>query len=476
MFSKSKINNTFLNLSSRKNFIFCILILSVIINEVAVCAKTTTLNELQDLPEAKDMFIHSNNKTIINPNHWTYKTLEHISKKYGLVLGNPAEKFDINKPLTRNEAAVMLVSLVGKIKEDNLQLSIIEKDRVSILKQEFEPELAELTGRVSMLEKEVNTLKGNITKLKENTAKTVRFNHADNLTLTGGVLARYSGIIKEGNTNYAPNFRIPVASIALKGNLNECLNYFAAFQPTRYYDGSKKTMMGDVYIATTIIPNNTIYFGQTRIPIGIDGTISDFKIDTIERTQIARIYSGTRDIGIKAVGKYKYFDYSLGAYNGTRYESVDNNKTMDLASWVNVKPLADYNQFGDLTIGTGYTSGKNTHSYNILGGYAEYKLGNLGLKYETAFSDGGYLNANQKSKGWYTTTTYDLTNKLQLLGRIDRFDPNTVTVNDKITEYTLGTNYFFKEQRLKLQANYVFVNNSDGGNHSRFVTQTQYLF
>lgn len=438
-------------------------------------AEMTTVQDMQDLPQRVNSV--AQDKSVFDSNHWAYKTLENISKKYGLMVGKPEEQFNINKPLTRNEAAVLLVSLMGKIEQDRVQLTDIEKDRIEILKEELGKEITALTSRVEVVEKNVDTLQGSVSKLAKSDESNLKYGFGNNLKISGTLQARYGGLITRGADNYPPNFRIPVSELGVKGKLNTHLDFVANFQPSRYYDSTTtKTMMGDVYISSDLIPHHTMYLGQTRVPIGYEGTVSTLALDTIDRAQIARNYSDTRDIGIKAAGNWTFADYYLGAYNGSRYQSKDNNSNMDLAGWINIKPLAKTPQFGKLELGTGYVLGEGNYDYSTLGWYAGYKYKKFGAKYEAAYSDGGYGAADRKSSGWYTQTSYDLTKKLQLIGRLDRFDPNRNTDNNIITEYTLGSNYFMSNNNIKFQLNYVLVDNQAAKDSTRIVAQTQYNF
>ena len=78
-------------------------------------AKTTTMEELEDLSLSRAEKVDKSK--IIDKNHWAYKTLEDITIKYGLLMGKPCDKFNGTGSFTRNEAAFILVNLVGKIEK-----------------------------------------------------------------------------------------------------------------------------------------------------------------------------------------------------------------------------------------------------------------------------------------------------------------------------------------------------------------------
>lgn len=484
-----------------KKTAFAALLVTLIQPNLNAFSKNIGLTDLQNLTQTENFQIEDSKA--LDRNHWAYKTLVDINKKYNINLDKSSEKFFLEKPLTRNEAAFLLISLVGKINQNNIQLTEFEKGKMDALNQELQQEIDNLKIAVNQLQTSVNTLKGSVSNLEKAKASQVSVGFGKDFKLTGSMQGRYAGNIKKGKDNYAPNFSIPLAELGFNGNLNEHVRMVANFQPGRYYDSSSaKSMMGDLYASTNIIPHHTVYIGQTRVPIGFEGTLSNLSIDSIERAQIGRRLSNFRDLGLKVAGNWTYADYYLGAYNGSKYYSKDNNNDMDLASWVNFKPLAKIPQLGNLTLGTGYAQGKGTQSYDTFGAYAGYKYKKLGLKYEYAMSKGLATQTNslkagsttitdtvntsipysisnisgRKTSGWYTTATYDINKKLQLLAKLDAYDPNRQAVNDVITEYTIGTNYFLSGNNIKFQINYVYVADQTYNNSQRIVALTQYAF
>ena len=464
-------------------------------------SKNIGLTDLQDLTQT-NTFSAENGKTL-DKNHWAYKTLENINKKYNVNLEKSSEKFFLEKPLTRNEAAFLLISMIGKIEQNNIQLTEFEKGKMEALNQELQQEIDTLKIAVSKLATSVDTLKGSVSNLEKAKPGQVSVGFGKDFKLTGSMQGKYAGNLHKGKDNYSPNFSIPLAELGFNGNLNQHVRMVANFQPGRYYDSSSaKTMMGDLYASTNIIPHHTVYIGQTRVPIGYEGTLSNLSVDSIERAQIGRKLSNFRDLGVKVAGSWTYADYYMGAYNGSKYYSKDNNNDMDLSSWVNFKPLAKLPQYGSLTLGTGYSQGKGTQSYDVFGAFGGYKYKKLGLKYEYAMSKGLATQTNnlvagsttitdglgnsipysisnisgRKASGWYTSASYDLTKKLQLLAKFDTYDPNRQTVNNLITEYTIGTNYFLSGNNIKLQINYVYVADQSYNNSQRIVALTQYAF
>ena len=181
-------------------------------------------------------------------------------------------------------------------------------------------------------------------------------------------------------------------------------------------------------------------------------------------------------------GNWEFLDYYLGAYNGDKANNLDTfSRGMALASWAVIKPLYKTPKYGSLELGGGYYEGKygnsqqtNLISNNVFGASAVYKYKKYELKGEYAQAS-GYLNNDQRADGWYIHNSYNLTNKLQLVARFDRFDPDR-SIGKVRTEYTLGTNYALTDN-VGLLFDYIFANDRALANNSNKIeVMTQVTF
>ena len=448
----------------------------VLIINSPIYARTVTLQELQQDVLPANTVVSDPGKTF-SRDHWAYKTLENVTKKYGLLVGKPEEKFDGARPLSRNEAAILLVSLAGKIEQSKYELTESEKAQIDILRQELKNEMQDLTGRVATLETSVDTLKGSVSMLEDTDKKQWGFDFGEKFKINGAFQTRYTGITRKGADNYAPNFRIPLAEFTLSGKLYPHINYAVGLKTERTFTSSSKGLLGDAYVSTDILPHHNIYLGQSRVPIGYEGTLSAPVLDTIDKSQISRNFSDTRDLGIKTVGSWSLIDYSVGAFNGDGQNTNDTNRDMNIATWAVIKPLYKYPRFGKLELGGGYNIGrKDTLEHqNVMSYYAGYKYKRYAIRGEYA-SANSYLANDVKARGWYVHNSYDITKKIQLIARFDQFDPNFRTDNNLVTESTLGTAYYLSGNNLKLQLNLVHVDDRAGKNSNRLGVQTQYKF
>ena len=473
----------------KKNFLAASIAL-LVLNSPAL-AKTISLNELQNSQANFKPAVNITAKEI-NSGNWAYKSLENITRKYGLLVGDAGEKFDGSKPLTRNEAAVILVNLIGKVEQERINLNDSEKTQIDILKNELSEEITALTGRVAVLEDSVDKLKGTVSKVQESDKKTFKSGFGEDFKIGGSIQLRYNGVVQKGadSGTFPPNFSVPLADLRFSGKMAPHVNYLAALNNQRTWGGANSNtttggLLGDVYVTTDIVPHHTIYIGQTRIPIGIEGTTSPFALNTIDRAQIARNFSDYRDVGVKVAGSYPLVDYYLGVYNGAGQNYKDSTNNMGFGGWATFKPLYNHPEYGKFEIGGGAYRQQNA-STTVATRYESqtystalaYKYKKFGIKNEWAYRHGyGAITANgtvPDAKGMFTETTYDLTPKLQLLAKYDVFNPsNKQNCN---TEYTLGTNYYFAGNNIKLQVDGVAVSNQAGKDSKRLMVLTQYVF
>lgn len=236
-----------------------------------VCAETS-LKDLKETPAVN--ITTADSKKVFNKDHWAYKRLENITRKYGLIMGNPGELFDGSKPLTRSEAAILLVNLNGKIEKDNIRLSELEKEQLDILKQELNGEISRLAGRVNRLESSVGTLQGRISNIEDDKSKAWTHAFGEDFKLTGNLGFRYNGNFKKGTDSPAENFTVDDSALYISGKLHEHIDYTAGFDFNKMLGGGNAAkIIDDAYIRTDIIPKHYVYVGQVRVPVGQEGSL-----------------------------------------------------------------------------------------------------------------------------------------------------------------------------------------------------------
>ena len=254
-----------------------------------------------------------------------YKTLENLSEKYGLQLGKAGGKFDKNKPLSRNEAALLLVNLVGKIDQDKIELTDSEKAKLDVLKEELNQEIKELESKLAVVDSSVTALKGSVSQLQDSDKKSLKVDYGKDFKINGALQGQYSGLFGSNNGPDPTSFYLPIADLTVSGNPAPHFNYLArvAGQNVFLNQSSNPGILSDVFVSTDLIPHHTVFVGQTRVPIGQEGAQSPLTIEQCDKAQISRNFSDFRDLGLKVKGSWNFLDYYLGAYNGDRANNFD---------------------------------------------------------------------------------------------------------------------------------------------------------
>jgi hypothetical protein len=237
-------------------------------------------------------------------------------------------------------------------------------------------------------------------------------------------------------------------------------------------------VFSDTFIVNTSIPNHQIVAGYSRINTGMEGGRSSYILPFVNRSQIARTYGNYRSMGVKVLGNYQYVDYNLFAGSGGRY-IIHGFPGAEFNSWINFKPFGKKSEkYGKLVIGGGYNHGHNRIDYNIGSAYISYNHKRLWTNFEAAIANGSNgstgLTAN-KSCGWAYTLGWKINPHVQIIGRVDQFDPNRRQRHDLRREYTVGINWFIKGQALKVMLNYVFCDNQGNKDSHRIILGTQVL-
>jgi len=465
----------------RKSILLAALLVGVSFN-LPVVAKSVALNDLNGF--SIDSVKQTDKGKAFDPNHWAYKTLKNVTDKYGVLIGKPGESFDGTKPISRNEAAIILVNLMGKVEDQNMKVTEGDRAKIEILQQELGGEIAKLSGRVEAVEKSVADLQGSVSNIEESSKKTWKNAYGEDFKITGGLQAGYTAMPVKGEDGYSPNFGLPYSEVAISGKLNEHLDYMAQLVPTRNFsDTSFNGLLREAYVATDIIPKHKLYAGQVTRPIGMEATLSPLNIDFIDYSQSSRKLISNdpanydphnQDTGIKISGDWDLVNYSVGTFNGTGNNSFDGNRRTSIAGQATIKPFYKNPALGSLELGSSLLAQNTTYRENLVGYHTSYTYKKFNVKGEY-LGKTGFANSGQKARGWVLDTKYNLTDKITALFRYDNFDPDIKNVADASVEYVVGVNYLFKDN-LGLLVNFVNVDNQSGRDSHRVGFLTQYMF
>jgi len=282
------------------------------------------------------------------------------------------------------------------------------------------------------------------------------------------------------NSGYSTKFVEPTAEFGVIGKFkNQPIEYkfLLNFMPTEGYS-YLQSMFKDDFITFKYIPHNDITIGSFRTPIGVEGGVSGYTVPFIARSQISRNFGSVRGVGFKVSGNYSLAEYNIGmTSSGRQWRNMFNGAEFN--GWVNFKPLGKTDgKYGVLKVGCGLNAGHNNIDYNVVGAYLSYKYKKFAFESEYAVSHGSNglagLTSN-RGQGLYTTLSYNITKKLQLLARYDVFEKDMTKSGRKDTEYTAGLNYYIKGSALKIMLNYVFCQSDYKDNSNRIILGTQII-
>ncbi len=274
---------------------------------------------------------------------------------------------------------------------------------------------------------------------------------------------------------------IPMAEpmILVKFNDNKS-QFMIDYNITRNLDGYSNDFtqkISQLYVSHNISPNQTLLFGQgNRLPSSYDGSKSAMQQEMILKSQLGRTFGDRRSVGIRNMASYKYVDYDIGIYDSTQYMK-EFGQGIDFTGYVMIKPFGENNEAkNNFKFGAGYSMGHNNISYNTYSVFALYDYKKFHIHTEYANSDGynAIRESGSKADGLYSLVSYELTPKLQLIGRFDNFVADKSRSNIYTNEYTAGITYNILKN-FKVMLNYVKRINSNSTDSDMILFATRFI-
>jgi phosphate-selective porin len=258
-------------------------------------------------------------------------------------------------------------------------------------------------------------------------------------------------------------FDIRRAYLDIKGKLSSRWSYRIQSD----FAGTPKII--DIFAEYKLNDYLNFTFGQFALPFSLENITSNTKTDFIDRSQVveALVSRGKdvignhngRDIGVQTAGtliklnEKALVDYKIGLFNGSGINAADKNESKDVVTRIIFHPIEG------LDFGASYYNGHGNwgtpvknRKRNRLGFELSYVLENLSFSSE--FING--QDASVKKQGYYIQAGYYVVpKKLQLVGKVDTFDPNTDIDKNASSWYIAGLNYTISPN-IRLQVNYTF--------------------
>jgi phosphate-selective porin len=250
-----------------------------------------------------------------------------------------------------------------------------------------------------------------------------------------------------------------------------------------------RAQLTDAYLNWNRFDSANIRVGQFKTPFGFEQLYLDPRLYTAERSLVSDRLTPGRQIGVQLGGEayYERFNYALGFFNGssTNQNFNDNDKFMSTAR-VSVVPFSGRllesqsrwsigangfrstdasvtaaSEFGfDSTPATPARDNIFVGRRSGIGYDTQFELGPFELWGE--YLRGVFEPTNRlprlrlRSDGWYGQASYfAILDKLQIVTRLETFDPNANVAGDATRSSILGMNWYFKQHDLKLQLDWM---------------------
>jgi hypothetical protein len=235
-----------------------------------------------------------------------------------------------------------------------------------------------------------------------------------------------------------------------------------------------------------------VFLGQNKVPLVLENITSGSKLDTINRSEIARQLDD-RDIGLFV--DYAFLEGKVGVQasvtNGTGTNATEVNDDKDYTLRVEAMPFKGSEGPADSLLFAGAYSMGDQQELDIdeidLGDYSRtIYVGTVQWTYNKVLKlQGEYVNIEQDlaaggsttTDGWYVLATYDLPVDSMVvtpLAKYEELSPDLGTGGDWVT---LGVRIsFIGTHDLKLDVNYVIESLDVGEDQDEFILQLQASF
>lgn len=269
-----------------------------------------------------------------------------------------------------------------------------------------------------------------------------------------------------------------------------------------------RAQLTDGYVEWTASPLARVRVGQFKSPFGAEFMTSSTSLLTVERSLTTDRLTLNRQIGVQVAGDALEgrVSYAAGLFNGNgRNVTVNDNDEFLYVMRGTAEPLALPN---DATLEVGLSSYWSTDT--ALSMPSDFGLDSTpssaardniftgerqGVGVDGTFTQGpwrvdaefirarftqtgGSPRPDVISRGWLVTPSVFVHRRLlQIVGRYDRFRPNTSVDDNDTTTWIAGLNYYANGNRVKLLVNYLWVTNpARPDDHAKFLAQLQVSF
>jgi len=282
--------------------------------------------------------------------------------------------------------------------------------------------------------------------------------------VTGYVQARF-----ESNGDSAL-FKLRRVRVGVQGGLTPWATYKAQVELRSGGTGATAATVAatDLYLALSR-GRWTATLGQSKTPLSIEFIRSSTVLELPERAMAVDSLAPNRDVGVKVEwGASQPVALQGGIFNGDGINRAANRdgRFLYLARAV-VKPVTG------LQLGFSAAAKPDTATWD-----AEAVVERPRLAARAEYLSRHRATADVTTRGWYALGAYEVVaRRLQLVGRVQQFDPNDAAAADRVTGYTAAAQYFWAGDDLKLQLEFTaFAEQGPAIPNNRVIVQMQARF
>ena len=279
------------------------------------------------------------------------------------------------------------------------------------------------------------------------------------------------------------NYRVRRAEFKLTGSSAENTRWFLvadfakslSTNSTTLTSGATKTTINDINttgdnkilqdmgVAFKLAQDLELTVGQFKLPTTAESMQSTSELLFAERSLLTRTYGERRDPGAMLSYKYNKLKLSVATSNGQGANVDEKNERKDYSA--RLEATLPYN----FSVGT-YVLCKDAICYdpNRYGINLNWSSGDYFFRSELVNSNVSKV----RSTGYVVDGGYKISEQWQAAARYDSLKPNVANAMTS-TAATVGVNYFYSKQNLKLQLNHTQLFNMKGNNGSYSSTADQ---
>lgn len=290
--------------------------------------------------------------------------------------------------------------------------------------------------------------------------------------VTGYIQPRFEAI------GDAALFKLRRVRLGVQGGLNAWASYKAQVEVRSGGTGATAATVAATDLYLLLARGRwSATIGQSKTPFSIEFLRSSTVLELPERAMAVDTVAPNRDVGVKAEWNAAGpLALQAGVFNGDGINRAANGNSRFLyLGRAVVQPAAGAGGEGrgGLALGVSVAAKPDTTSWDVEAVVARPRLA-ARAEYLQRHRSGVDIT----TVGWYALAAYEVRPKrLQLVGRVQQFDPNDAVQGDRLTGYTGAAQYFFMGDDLKLQVEFTaFDEQGVSVDNNRVILQMQARF